>query len=72
MTLEVKIDHGKIVPKEPGKLPESGDGLLTILQPAAVPPTDLNFEAFDALQRSLNLDDAKAKAWMDAMRDARR
>ncbi|MBI4323889.1 MAG: hypothetical protein HY674_01355 [Chloroflexi bacterium] len=35
LTLEVDIDHGKVVPKEPDKMPESGRGLLTILQPAA-------------------------------------
>ncbi len=32
-TLEVEIDHGRIVPKEPQKLPEKGSGLLTILTP---------------------------------------
>jgi hypothetical protein len=30
-TLEVEIDHGRIVPKEPAKLPDKGSGLLTIL-----------------------------------------
>ncbi|MEW6302803.1 MAG: hypothetical protein AB1705_04985 [Verrucomicrobiota bacterium] len=34
VTVEVDIDHGRIVPREPGKLPEKGNGLLTILQPA--------------------------------------
>ena len=33
-TMEVEIDHGKVVPKEPAKLPEKGSGYLTILQPA--------------------------------------
>jgi hypothetical protein len=32
-TLEVDIEHGRIVPKEPQKLPEKGSGLLTILTP---------------------------------------
>ena len=32
-TLEVEFDHGRVVPKEPDKLPESGHGLLTILPP---------------------------------------
>lgn len=31
VTLEVDIDHGQIVLREPGKLPEKGSGLLTIL-----------------------------------------
>jgi hypothetical protein len=34
VTLEVDIDHGRVVPREPAKLPETGSGLLTILQPA--------------------------------------
>ena len=75
LTLEVEIDHGRIVPQEPAKLPEKGKGLLTILE------TNENdgdvqrmtqLEAFHALQKSLNLDEAKAKAWMDTIRDARR
>ena len=35
LTVEVKIDHGRIVPREPEKLPEKGNGLLTILEPAS-------------------------------------
>jgi len=31
-TIEVTIDHGKIVPREPVNLPEHGNGLLTILK----------------------------------------
>ena len=38
LTVEVEIDHGRIVPREPEKLPEKGSGLLTILQAASVPP----------------------------------
>jgi hypothetical protein len=34
-TLEVDIEHGRIVPKEPQMLPEKGSGLLTILNPSA-------------------------------------
>jgi hypothetical protein len=34
VTVEVQIDHGRIVPREPDKLPETGSGLLTILPPA--------------------------------------
>lgn len=34
-TLEVEIEHGRIVPKEPQMLPEKGSGLLTILTPHA-------------------------------------
>lgn len=37
LTVEVEIDHGKVVPKEPDKLPEKGTGLLTILQSSVRP-----------------------------------
>ena len=33
ITIEVAIDHGRIVPREPVTLPEHGSGLLTILEP---------------------------------------
>jgi hypothetical protein len=33
LTVEVQIDHGRIVARDPQKLPDSGNGLLTILQP---------------------------------------
>ena len=32
LTVEVEIDHGRIVVREPEKLPEKGKGLLTILR----------------------------------------
>ena len=35
VTVEVEIDHGRVVPREPERLPEKGNGLLTILQPVA-------------------------------------
>lgn len=35
LTVEVQIDHGRIVACEPEKLPETGSGLLTILQTGA-------------------------------------
>jgi hypothetical protein len=75
LTVEVEIDHGQIVAAEPEKLPRKGRGLLTVLesseeQPGVEKMTPL--EAFHALQKHLNLDDDKAKAWMDTVRDARR
>ena len=33
LTVEVDIDHGKIVAREPEKIPEKGTALLTILEP---------------------------------------
>jgi hypothetical protein len=70
--MEVEIDHGKIVPKEPDKLPERGRGLLTILQPVSHPTPLSQLEAFEELRKSLNLDEAKAQAWIEMIRDARR
>ena len=37
VTVEVEIDHGRIVARDPEALPETGSGLLTILQSAAPP-----------------------------------
>jgi hypothetical protein len=75
LTLEVEIDHGQIVATEPAKLPEKGKGYLTIIESSAQ-TKDVQqmtpLEAFEALQKSLNLDETKAKAWMDMIRDARR
>lgn len=31
VTLEVKIERGKVVPRGPERLPETGNGLLTLL-----------------------------------------
>jgi hypothetical protein len=33
VTVEVEIDHGRIIARGPDKLPETGLGLLTIFQP---------------------------------------
>jgi hypothetical protein len=74
VTVEVEIDHGRLVAAEPEKLPETGKGLLTVLEASEreagiekMSPLD----AFHALQKSLGLDAAKAKAWMAIIRDAR-
>jgi hypothetical protein len=73
VTLEVDIDHGKVVPKEPAKLPDAGHGLLTILEPTAASPADLSpLEALEALQKHLHLNEKKAAEWMAVVRDARR
>lgn len=41
VTLEVEIDHGRIVPIEPAKLPVRGKGFLTILK-ANLPGAGIN------------------------------
>ena len=33
VTVEVDIQQGRVVPREPEKLPECGSGLLTIIEP---------------------------------------
>ena len=35
LTVEVEIDHGRVVPRGLERLPEKGSGLLTILPPGA-------------------------------------
>jgi len=72
LTLEVEIDCGRVVAKEPGRLPEKGSGLLTILQSDENGQPRLSpLQALDALQKHLKLDAMKAAAWMDGVRDAR-
>jgi len=73
LTLEVDIDRGRVVAKEPGRLPEKGTGLLTILHTAEDgQPQPTPLQALDALQKHLRLDPEKAAKWMDAVREARR
>jgi hypothetical protein len=76
LTLEVEIEHGRVIPSEPRQLPENGKGLLTILPAAgdktSVPPKRAPLEVLEALQKHLQLDDQKVEAWMATVRDARR
>ena len=73
LTLEVEIDHGKVVAKELSKLPEKASGLLTIFQSDAPEQSKLSpLQALEALQKHLHLDAKKAVAWMAAAREARR
>lgn len=74
LTLEVEIDHGRLITKEPAKLPDKATGLLTILQPEEVSnaPKLTQLHALEALQRHLNMDAVKAAEWMAVVRDTRR
>ena len=73
LTLEVEINHGKVVPKEPGRLPQTGSGLLTILQSKVnAQPQLALLKALEALQEHLRLDATKAAEWMSVVRQARR
>jgi hypothetical protein len=74
LTVEVEIDHGRLVVAEPGKLPEKGRGLLTVLEPFTQPASGklTPLEALEALQKHLKLNEKQAAQWMAAVRDARR
>ncbi len=74
LTVEVEIDHGRIVASEPEKLPEKGKGLLTVLQPSESENVEKlsPLEALETLQKHLKLDEKKAAEWMATVRDARR
>ncbi|MGA3172251.1 MAG: hypothetical protein ABSE62_14695 [Chthoniobacteraceae bacterium] len=73
LALEVEIHRSRVVAKEPGRLPEKGSGLLTILQSGENGQPRLSpLQALDALQKHLKLDAGKAVEWMDGVRDARR
>jgi len=37
LTVEVEIDHGRVVPRGLERLPEKGSGLLTVLSPGGTP-----------------------------------
>jgi hypothetical protein len=73
LILEVEIDHGKVVLKDPAQLPPKANGLLTVFQPDDQPQPKLTpLQALDALQRHLQLDAKQAAAWMQSVREARR
>jgi len=73
LTLEVEIDHGRVLPKGPHKLPDKATGLLTILEPLSPDISRLTpVQALEALQKHLQLDEKKALEWMEAVREARR
>ena len=38
LTMEAEIDHGRIIPSEPEKLPANGRALITVIEPAAHNP----------------------------------
>jgi hypothetical protein len=73
LTLEVEIDHGKVVLKEPSRLPDKGSGLLTILHSDdSNHSARASLQALDALQKHLRLDAKKAADWMTSVHEARR
>lgn len=73
LTLEVEIDHGKVVAKEPSKLPEKAAGLLTIFQPDLASQAKASpLKAWEALQEHLGLDAKRAAQWMSDVKEARR
>jgi hypothetical protein len=73
LTFEVEIDHGKVMAKEPSKLPEKATGLLTIFQPDDAGQSKANpLQAWKALQEHLGLDTKGATQWLSDVKGARR
>ena len=73
LTIEVEIDHGRVVAKEPSQLPEKASGLLTIFQGESPESSELTpLAALDALQQHAGLGETQAQAWMATVREARR
>lgn len=73
VTMEVEIDHGRVVSKGPEQLPDKAAGLLTILQPDYATPAGMTpLDTFKELQRRLQLTPETAERWKAAIRDARR
>jgi len=72
LTLEVEIEHGKVVPREPDKVPESGRDLLTILSADTTTAAPAFLHALEQLQQYLHLDDRQAAEWIARVQDARR
>jgi hypothetical protein len=71
-TLEVEIQHGQVVAREPDKVPETGRGLLTILSPEPTATTTGFLQTLERLQQDLHLDARQAAKWMAGVQDARR
>jgi hypothetical protein len=73
VTLEVEIDHGRVVTQGSDKLPDRAAALLTILQPTTGMAGQLSpLEALTELQRRMQMTPEKADAWIASIRDGRR
>ena len=72
VTLPVDIADGRIVPREPEKMPAQGHGYLTILSESdslpAVPSAERS-RALRQLRESLRLTPEKSAAWMKTISD---
>ena len=75
ITMEAEIDHGRIIPKEPEKLPVTGKALLTVLDSASRKPdvtvinsvigtlkTDIDSVAWQRQERA-EWDEREQKQW---------
>jgi len=73
VTLEIEIDHGRVVAKEAGQLPDKAAGLLTILRPTAGESCQASvLGALEALQDYLRVDEKMAAHWIATVHDLRR
>jgi hypothetical protein len=72
VTLEIEIDHGRVLAKEGGQLPDKATGLFTILPTPGGCSQESVVNALEALQAYLRVDEKKAADWMMTVRDSRR
>ena len=73
ITLEIEIDHGRVVAKEAGQLPDKATGLLTILHPSVGESRRASVLGdLEALQDYLRVDEKMAANWITTVRDSRR
>ena len=55
LTMEADIDHGRVIPKEPEKLPETGKALLTVLDsPDRKPNWDKVMSLLGTMENKVN------------------
>ena len=55
VTMEAEIDHGRIIPAEPEKLPPTGKALLTVIEsPAREPDWDKVMSLLGTMQNKMD------------------
>ena len=64
LTIEAEIDHGRIIPAEPEKLPPTGKALLTVLD---VPERKPDLQVIQSVLGTLKTD-LDAAAWQRQQR----
>jgi hypothetical protein len=73
VTMEIELDHGRVVAKGTYRLPDKATGPLTILHPAPKEANEASgLGALEALQAHLRVDEQMAAQWIATVRDSRR